>query len=548
MNRPAKLFLMCALLVAGTALCLRGQETKAVVEADGQALFSLHAGVGSISPAERAAIVNQRLQAILEGRPAAVQTKLEYSGTGIVIRVNGVSVISVTDADAQAEGQPGTVLAQQWSAAIEQALRRGVESRSRSDLVWRLAITTGLVILAFLLFFVLGRARRELASILKMRREKVPAFRIRSVELISADKVHRGLWTAMRVVHAFFFFVIFLGALLGIFGQFPATRHVALAVLNWVVTPLSDIGRGILRNLPNLFYIAVILVVTRVLLRAITFLFYQADRGVLSLEPWIHRDVARPTGQIIKAIVVIVALFFIAPLIPGTGSTAAKGISVILGLMVSFGSTSTVGNVIAGIVLTYMRPFQIGDRVNVGQVTGDVVERTFLYTRLRTIKNEDVLVPSLQALSSAIMNYSTLARTPGLILHTSVTIGYDAPWRTVHKLLLDAAASTSHILQEPKPFVLQTALSDFYVSYQINAYTDHPSEMAQIYSQLHQAIQDKFNEAGVEIMSPHYSSLRDGNTIAIPSSYVSKEYVPRAFRVVESGKAGGSLKQSPQGA
>jgi small-conductance mechanosensitive channel len=199
--------------------------------------------------------------------------------------------------------------------------------------------------------------------------------------------------------------------------------------------------------------------------------------------------------------------------------------------MVSFGSTSTIGNVIAGIVLTYMRPFALGDRVKIGEVSGDVIERSFLHTKILTIKNEEIVVPSLQVLGNAMINYSARARQGGLILHTSVTIGYDAPWRKVHELLIRATEDTSHILKNPKPFVLQTSLDDWYVSYQLNAYTDQPNQMAPIYSELHQNIQDAFNEAGMEIMSPHYYQLRDGNEIAIPNDYHPKGYEPSRFLV-----------------
>jgi small-conductance mechanosensitive channel len=299
--------------------------------------------------------------------------------------------------------------------------------------------------------------------------------------------------------------------------------------------------RGVIGYLPSLFYILVIVLVTRLVLRGIGFVFEQAHRGVISLEPWLHRDLALPTASIIKAVIVVLALFFIAPLIPGTGTTAAQGITVLLGLMVSFGSTSTVGNLIAGIVLRYMRPYYEGDRVRLGETLGDVVERRFLYTKLLTAKNEEVIVPSLQILGKEMINYSSRAKEHGLILHTTVTIGYDAPWRKVHELLIRAAERTTHILKEPKPFVLQTSLDDWYVSYQINAYTDQPNKMASIYAELHQNIQDSFNEGGVEIMSPHYLNLRDGNGTTIPVDYRDKSYRPGRFLVeaetVGAGKA-----------
>lgn len=182
-------------------------------------------------------------------------------------------------------------------------------------------------------------------------------------------------------------------------------------------------------------------------------------------------------------------------------------------------------------ILTYIRAFKLGDRVKVGDTIGDVLESNLLITRVRTIKNVDITVPNSMMLGSHISNFSSSSKDTGLILHTTVTIGYDAPWRQVHELLISAALATENILEQPKPFVLQTSLDDFYVSYQINAYTDKPSIMARTYSLLHQNIQEKFNEGGVEIMSPHYSSLRDGNQTTIPESYLPDSYIPPSFRV-----------------
>ena len=186
---------------------------------------------------------------------------------------------------------------------------------------------------------------------------------------------------------------------------------------------------------------------------------------------------------------------------------------------------------ISGIVLTYMRPFQVGDRVKVADTTGDVVGKNLLVVRVRTIKNVEVTIPNAIVLSNHIINYSTCARENGVILHATVTIGYDAPWRKVHELLLQAAARTGGLLTTPAPFVLQTALDDFYVHYEINVYTDQPNQMATIYSELRAHIQDAFNEAGMEIMSPHFTTARDGNRIAIPDQYLPQSYQAPSFRV-----------------
>jgi len=178
-----------------------------------------------------------------------------------------------------------------------------------------------------------------------------------------------------------------------------------------------------------------------------------------------------------------------------------------------------------------MRAFSIGDRVRIGEVTGDIVEKSLLVTRIRTTKNEIVSIPNSTVIGNHTTNFSSDAPEKGLIIHTTVTIGYDVPWRQVHDLLIHAALATDMVEKEPPPFVLQTSLDDFSVSYQINAYTKVPNKQAHLYSLLHQQIQDKFNEAGVEIMSPHYNALRDGNSVTIPPDHLPKDYTAPPFNI-----------------
>jgi small-conductance mechanosensitive channel len=188
-----------------------------------------------------------------------------------------------------------------------------------------------------------------------------------------------------------------------------------------------------------------------------------------------------------------------------------------------------------------MRAFQIGDFVKIGDDLGEVLERTLLVTRIRTQKNEVITIPNGTVLGGVVMNYSAEGRKRGVIFHSVVTIGYSAPWRQVHELLISAALETSDILQDPAPFVLQTALNDFYVSYELNAYTTKPMNMLHIYSMLHQNIQDKFNQAGVEINSPHYMSLRDGNETTIPQNDLSKGYEHPVFEFQRKAQTGSTV-------
>jgi small-conductance mechanosensitive channel len=512
-NRPVLgvLTLLCCCCLPALA---QKVPAEAPIELNGRTIFILKSGVGSISAQERARIVNQRL-AMLAQSSSAPTLRVEKSDTGLVVMSGSDPVVSITPGDARAGGTSEAALAEHWAGLLGDALAQARQQRFAHTFWRRIGITLLVLAIAVLLLWLVRRQRARLVAALIRRRERIPELKLRGVQLISARRVFRSTLHLLQVCYAVLLVCIAVATLLLIFGQFPSTQEYARRVFLWIWQPFVQIFWGVVGYLPNLFYIAVIVVVTRFVLRTLDFFFKQAEAGVISLEPWVQRDVARPTSQILKAILVVLALFFIAPLIPGTGSTAARGLSVIIGLAISFGSSSTVGNMIAGIILTYMRPFQIGDRVKIGDSSGDVLEKTFLYTKVLTIKNEEVVVPSLQVLSASMINYSARAKSAGLILHTSVTIGYDAPWRKVHELLLRAAANTGGILQEPKPFVLQTALNDFFVTYQLNAYTDQANNMANIYSELHQNIQDSFNEGGIEILSPHYMQLRDGNMSTI---------------------------------
>jgi small-conductance mechanosensitive channel len=358
----------------------------------------------------------------------------------------------------------------------------------------------------------------------------IHTIRIQRLELLPAERITALLLVAARGLRALLMVAMTYAYVSFTFSLFPWSRGYADLLLGYVLYPLGVVGHAAVAFVPNLFFIAVILVVAYYLAKAIRFFFSELEKQTISISGF-YPEWAQPTYKIVRLLVIAFTLVIIFPYLPGAKSPAFQGVSIFFGLLFSLGSTSAVANVVAGTVLTYTRAFQVGDRVKVGEAIGDVLGRNFLVTRIRTIKNEEISIPNSMVLGSHIINFSSAARERGLILHTSVTIGYDAPWRTVHQLLLDAGGSTENILREPKPFVLQTSLDDSYVSYELNVYTDKPSLMARTYSDLHQNIQDKFNEAGVEIMSPHFHAVRDGNHIAIPSDCVPKEYAPSVFRV-----------------
>ena len=271
------------------------------------------------------------------------------------------------------------------------------------------------------------------------------------------------------------------------------------------------------------------------MLRILHYFKTEIEKGALKI-PGFYVDWANPTFQIIRVLVLAFMLIVIFPYLPGSDSQVFKGVSVFLGVLFTFGSAGALSNIVAGLVLTYMRAYRIGDRVKIGEATGDVVEKSLLVTRIKTIKNEIISIPNSTVMSSHTTNFTSEAAALGLILHTTVTIGYDTPWRQIHDLLIKAALATDLIEKDPVPFVFQSSLDDFYVCYQINAYTRVANKQYVTYSLLHQNIQDVFNEAGVEIMSSHYSNIRDGNKTTVPDDHLPKDYVAPSFRVKETGK------------
>ncbi|HUX61071.1 MAG TPA: mechanosensitive ion channel family protein, partial [Ignavibacteriaceae bacterium] len=353
----------------------------------------------------------------------------------------------------------------------------------------------------------------------------IKSVKVRDLEILSDERILDSIKFIIKVIRFVFILIFAYFYFTLLFSFFSFTRTWASTLIYYILKPLGSIVFSFINFLPSLFAILVILFVTRYIIKFFKIIFNEIGKGSVAFRQF-PVEWSEPTYKIVRFFIIIFAAILVFPYLPGSNSEAFKGITVFLGIVFSFGSSSAISNIVSGTVLTYMRPFRLGDRVKIADTVGDVIEKTLLVTRIRTIKNVDITIPNSMVLGSHIVNYSTTAKEKGLILNTSVTIGYDAPWKKIHELLISAALSTKDLLTEPKPFILQTALSDFYVVYEINAYTDKPNSMANIYSDLHQNIQDKFNEAGIEIMSPHYTGVRDGNAIKIPDEYIQRDYNP----------------------
>jgi len=367
-----------------------------------------------------------------------------------------------------------------------------------------------------------------------LKGRSIKGIKINNYEILNDDQEFRVLINLVNLIKWVTIVVVIYLALPVMFGLFPFTQDISNQLLSYFLSPLKKIGLAVWDYIPNFITILVLVTIFRYILKFFAYLKTEIEKGILKI-PGFYADWANPTYQIVKVLILAFMVIVVFPYMPGSDSPIFKGVSVFMGVLFTFGSAGALGNIVAGLVLTYMRAFKIGDRVQIGDVTGDIFEKTILVTRLRTIQNEIVSIPNSTVMSSHTKNFSSEASEKGLIVHTTVTIGYDAPWRQVHQLLIDAALDTPMIEQEPAPYVLQTSLDDYYVSYRINAYTKEANKQALIYSALHANIQDHFNKAGVEIMSPHYKALRDGNATTIPTDYLTKDYVQPAFQMEERG-------------
>ena len=301
------------------------------------------------------------------------------------------------------------------------------------------------------------------------------------------------------------------------FYVFPETKKFVLTVVSYIWNPAKDIFWSAVAYLPNVFKMIVIIVCIHYVVRLLRYFSNEVASGRLKINGF-YADWARPTFLIMRFLCYSFMLVMIWPLLPSSNSEVFQGVSVFIGIIVSLGSMSIFGNLMAGLVMTYMRPFREGDFIRFGDVEGFVIEKTALVTRVRTRKNEVITIPNSNLMSAQTSNYTFAAANFGIIVHTKVTIGYDMKHELIENLLLASAKATRHLQQKPQPFVRVTALDDFYVEYEINAYTHHSEHLSDIYSELHQNILDHFHEAGVEIMSPHIFAHRDNLELQIPKS------------------------------
>jgi len=491
----------------------------APVEIDGTTLFRVR-GVTAYPAETRAAAIAERIRGLARDPEFAVAAlRVEESELGPAVVGGTVRVMVVGDADGRLEGVAPKTLANVVRVRVEQAIDAYRAARTHRALIaagWRAFVAT--LALLLLLGVVLWVTRRLDAALERRFRARVGPLSIQSFEIVRAERlwgVAHGVVSAVRALAAVGLIATYARYVLTLL---PWTRGIGNRFADYVLDPLATLGRGALAMIPDLVFLAILVVVTRYVLRLIRAFFDAVDRGEVMLAQF-DREWAGPTYRILRLVVVVFALVVGYPYIPGSDSEAFKGLSLFLGVIFSLGSSSAIANIIAGYTLTYRRAFRLGDRVRIGDVFGDVTTMRLQVTHVRTLKNEEVIVPNSSILNSEVTNYTTLAASAGLILHTSVGIGYETPWRQVEAMLLLAAERTAGLLRDPQPFVLHKTLGDFAVTYELNVYCNDPRAMTRLYTELHRQILDVFNEYGVQIMTPAYEGDPEQPKVVPPSQW-----------------------------
>jgi len=518
-----------------------GMEVQwAPVVVDGKLLFRV-VGTTAFPATERARRIVQKIEA-LAADPAKdpADLRVEDSTFASALKMGDERLLQVVDDDAELEGiESRMLLALAWGDRIKQAVAEYRADRA-PDTLLRAGVFAGMatVVLALALF-VVDRLRRLVNRHVATRLEaRLQDLRIQNVPIVYATQMAGAARAAWRLFWLAVWTVLILAYLEFALSRFVWTRPFAVRAVELVVEPLQRMRDGVLDSLPGLAFIGMLGFVVYWLLRTGRMVFDAVQTGSIRIAGF-EPEWAGPTFRILRTVVLIFALVIAYPYLPGSSSEAFKGISVFIGVMLSLGAASMIGNLLAGYSMIYRRAFRVGDRIQVGEQIGDVTQIRAMVTHLRTPKNEEVVVPNSKLLGEHVVNYSALARSEGLILHTTVGIGYETPWRQVEAMLLMAAERTGGVRSRPSPFVLQKSLGDFCVVYEINVYVDSAQAMNRIYTDLHRNILDTFNEHGVQIMTPAYVADTAQPKLVPPSQWYAAPARP-ANGGAEAAKTGGT--------
>lgn len=492
-----------------------------VIEED--TLYYLYSKRGGVSPQLRAQQVEEAM--LLLGKQLVLQPDslyLDSTDISTDVMYGSKVIASFTDFDALWENTTRGELAESRKVVIANKLRELQEEYGLSRLLKRVLYSFLVIMVQFLLILGTLRLYRWIkVKIDKLSNSKMKPLSFHDYEILDKRKQVRILFILIKLFCSILVIMQLVISVPILFSIFPQTEALAYEIFSYIWNPVKSIFVNIVGYMPKLFTIIVIWLVIRYLVKAISYFAKEIESEKLKIRGF-YPDWAQPSYQIIRFLLYAFMIAMIYPYLPGADGTVFQGVSVFVGLIISLGSTSVIGNIMAGLVITYMRPFKIGDRIKLNDTIGNVMEKTPFVTRIKTPKNEIITIPNSFILSSHTVNYSASARDYGLVIHSEISFGFEERWDKIHALLIEAAQMTPGVLPDPKPFVHDISINDFYPIYQINAYIKDADKQPQIYSDLHKNIRDLADKEGVELLSPHYYAYRDGNKSTIPEGYKQK--------------------------
>ncbi|MCP1994498.1 mechanosensitive ion channel family protein [Flavobacterium sp. HSC-61S13] len=488
-------------------------------------LFNVYTKVGALVPQERAKNITEKVKALYQDDFFDAQKIVAQPWeNSLDITYDNLVIMSVSDLDALWFDQTKQELADTYVSILKNTILKQKAENSIEKLLIRIGLVLLVVVVFALLLVGINKLHARLRNVLiAQKKHWLENLTYKNyVFLTSAQKLNVAL-VVLKGVKTFFILLLFYLAIPLVFSIFPFTQTWGEVLFGYIWLPFKSIFSAIFNYLPNLFSILVIYFVMKYFIRLVKYIFTEIELGKLEISGF-HKDWAMPTFSLVKILLFAFMFILMFPHLPGSDSPIFKGVSVFMGILFSLGSSSAISNMVAGLVITYMRPFKIGDQIKIGDMTGVVIEKNMLVTRLKTTKNEEITIPNSTVLSGNTTNYSVYAQgqEEGLIISTKVGIGYELSWTEAQQTLIDAALRTPLVLAEPKPFVFQTSHDDFYITYEINVYIKEVTKKAGILSTLHKNIQEVFNEKGIELLSPHYVAQRDGNTPIFPQEYQQK--------------------------
>jgi small-conductance mechanosensitive channel len=481
-------------------------KSLSAVRVDGEVLFYVR-GISTYTADTRAKTIEKRIRKAADNYaipPDSVKAVKDEERLKIYAGKEFIMNVYQIDADVESINLEvmGEIVVERTKISIREYRKERAPEVIKAN-AFKAGLAIALLIVCLLFFVWIFRRLNE--AFKNRIRNRIDKLENVSFKLIQSNQLLKILHLLYQVIRMIIIVIITVSFVDYILSLFPWTKAASVYLLELVLDPIRNLGRSFIDYLPSLIFLIIIILVTRYFLKLFRLFFTSiAEQGIVinNFDP----EWAMPTFDLVKLLIIVFAVVVAFPYIPGSNSSAFQGISVFLGVLFSLGSSSFVANVIAGYSMTYRRAFKKGDRIQVNEFTGFVEEQSLMVTRLRSVKNEEIVIPNSSMLNSSIVNYSLLAKDKGLILHTTVGIGYETPWRQVDAMLKLAADRTTGLLKDPPPFVLKKELGDFAVVYEINAYCNDVDKMFVYYTELHQNILDIFNENNVQIMTPAYEA------------------------------------------